>query len=117
MDELNTQELEKITKSLTQLLNELEEITVSTKNDREPVALDQSMVGRLSRMDLMQNQAMQVETGRRRELEVSKIKAALKRIETNDYGYCVSCDDEISIKRLQSDPAVPTCIACASKAG
>lgn len=81
--------------------------------DRQAVELDQSSVGRLSRMDAMQRQAMAQETERRRLQEIQKIEAALKRIENGEFGYCVRCDDEIAEKRLALDPAVSICITCA----
>jgi DnaK suppressor protein len=39
--------------------------------------------------------------------------AALKRIETKDYGYCHNCDDAIGAGRLGIDPAVTLCVDCA----
>ena len=84
----------------------------STKDDRKPVELDQTTVGRLSRVDAMQVQAMAQETGRRREVELQRIDAALKRIEEGEYGYCNHCGDEIAPKRLEVDPAAPLCIKC-----
>ena len=103
-------------KQLEQRLGELEEEQKSTAGDHRPVVLDQSTQGRLSRMDAMQVQAMALETKRRRELGILKIKSALKRIEEDEFGWCVSCGDEIALKRLELDPATPTCIECASKA-
>ena len=79
------------------------------------VELDQSKVGRLSRMDALQAQAMSQAMNQRREIELNKITAALKRLETGDYGYCVHCDEEIAQKRLQFDPGASLCIDCASK--
>ncbi|NNG11683.1 MAG: TraR/DksA family transcriptional regulator [Halobacteria archaeon] len=79
------------------------------------VELDQTSVGRLSRMDALQGQAMSQERGRRREIELRGIAAALQRIELGDYGYCVSCDEPIARKRLDFDPAATQCIACAEK--
>ena len=79
------------------------------------VELDQSTVGRLSRMDALQAQAMSLETKRRRELELTKIKSALMRIENEEYGYCLRCDEEIAEKRLTIDPAATLCINCASQ--
>ena len=78
------------------------------------VELDQSSVGRLSRMDALQGQAMSRERQRRRQLELQQIGAALQRIAAGDYGYCVSCGEAIALPRLEHDPAVPLCIACAS---
>jgi len=88
--------------------------TEVTAGERAAVVLDQTAVGRLSRMDAMQNQAMQIETERRREVELSRIDAALKRIDGGDYGYCVSCGEEVAAKRIEMDPATPVCINCAN---
>jgi DnaK suppressor protein len=79
------------------------------------VELDQTSVGRLSRMDALQGQAMSRERDRRRQIELQKIAAALRRIEAGDYGDCVRCGEEIAIRRLALDPAAPLCIDCASK--
>ncbi|PCI38215.1 MAG: molecular chaperone DnaK [Rhodospirillaceae bacterium] len=95
--------------------DELVHDTETTQKDRQAVALDQASVGRLSRMDALQIQAMQVETERRRTVELNRIEAALKRLESGDYGHCVACDEKIATKRLDMNPAVPTCIDCASR--
>jgi len=80
---------------------------------RRPVELDPARVGRLSRMDALQEQAMSLETERRRKLELQRIEAALQRIEEGEFGYCLICGDEIEVKRLDLDPTLPTCVACA----
>jgi len=80
----------------------------------QTVELDQSRVGRLSRMDAMQAQAMSKETGRRRRQKLIQIEAALRRLEGDDYGFCQDCGEEIAPARLEVDPAVLLCIDCAS---
>lgn len=80
------------------------------------VQLDQSSVGRLSRMDALQGQAMAQERERRRALELQRIGAALRRIEAGEFGDCVRCGEEIAGKRLDLDPATPLCIYCATAA-
>ncbi len=77
------------------------------------VELDQTRVGRLSRMDALQSQAMSKATNLRRVLELEKIAAALNRIDEGDYGYCLRCDEPIISGRLEIDPAVTLCIKCA----
>ncbi|MDH3787318.1 MAG: TraR/DksA C4-type zinc finger protein, partial [Xanthomonadales bacterium] len=77
------------------------------------IELDQTRVGRLSRMDALQAQAMSKETGRRRRQKLLQIEAALRRIEHDEYGYCQECGDEIAPARLNVDPAVSLCIRCA----
>ncbi len=79
------------------------------------VELDQSSVGRLSRMDAMQGQAMAIAANQRRQVELQKIEAALSRIDQEDYGFCLACDEEIAEPRLKLDPASALCINCASK--
>lgn len=79
------------------------------------VELDQSKVGRLSRMDAMQAQAMSKETLRRHQLEIQQINQALQRIKDDDYGYCLECGEEISLKRLEINPSTKLCISCAEK--
>ena len=80
----------------------------------QTVELDQSRVGRLSRMDAMQAQAMSKETGRRRRQKLIQIEAALRRIEENNYGICQECGEDIATARLEADPTVLLCIECAS---
>ncbi len=79
------------------------------------VELDQSKVGRLSRMDAMQAQAMAQEAVKRREARLRDIAAALARIESGDFGFCLSCDEPIDPRRLEVDPAATHCIDCANK--
>ena len=79
------------------------------------VKLDQASVGRLSRMDALQGQAMAQETKRRNEMELVRVNSALERIKNEDYGYCLRCEEEISEKRLEINPAATLCIECASR--
>tara|TARA_R110000868_G_scaffold207285_6_gene456285 strand:- start:163 stop:501 length:339 start_codon:yes stop_codon:yes gene_type:complete len=86
-----------------------------TGEDRKPVELDQQAVGRLSRMDAMQQQAMAMEAERRRGFQLGRIEATLKRIDDESFGFCALCDEEIGEKRLVLDPTTPTCVKCAGR--
>jgi DnaK suppressor protein len=97
---------------------ELESLSDDASHARGTVMLDQQGVGRLSRMDAMQQQAMAIESERRRRLRAKQIEAALSRIASGDFGYCVKCGEEIPEARLEADATSPLCVACASgKAG
>lgn len=98
---------------LAERLIELNELAETGDAAAQPVELDQTRVGRLSRMDAMQAQAMSVETKRRREREVLRINAALERINNGLFGNCLECDEPISIERLKFDPSTLLCINCA----
>ncbi len=91
-------------------------ISAQKKEDTGSVELDQARVGRLTRMDAMQQQAMSKAAARLADQERQRILAALDRIKKGDYGYCVLCEDEIAQGRLKFDPSVLTCISCAREA-
>ncbi len=44
--------------------------------------------------------------------EIRMIDAALKRIEDGSFGICESCEEPISIKRLEARPETTLCIRC-----
>jgi len=79
------------------------------------VELDQNRVGRLSRMDAMQGQAMAVASADRQADQLELIRQALQRIDEGTFGYCLECDDMIAKLRLQADPTAQYCIECAQK--
>ncbi len=109
--------VKKIEKRLEAEREEILGLVHATEDDRKPVQLDQAQVGRLSRMDALQVQEMALETERRREVELQRIDAALKRIEEGDYGLCTACGEEIAAKRLEFDPPAPLCVSCAGANG
>ena len=78
------------------------------------VELDQARVGRLSRIDALQAQQMAKASSRRRRIERGRIASALKRIDDGEYGYCLSCGDDIPVPRLEIDPAATQCVGCAA---
>lgn len=108
-------EIAALKKRLLQMQQELQGLRETGDKAAGVVELDQTSVGRLSRMDAMQGQAMSQEAGRRRQLQLQKIAVALRRIETGDYGYCVSCDEPVAAGRLMHDPAASLCIDCANR--
>ena len=94
---------------------ELEQHSENSAGARETVTLDQASVGRLSRMDAMQQQAMAQATERQRAVEISRIEGALKRLDEDEYGFCTQCGEDISEKRLEIDPSATHCIKCAGR--
>ncbi|MFH7320289.1 TraR/DksA family transcriptional regulator [Desulfurivibrio sp. D14AmB] len=88
----------------------------AARGESAPRELDQECVGRLSRMDAMQQQAISRAGARLAGQERQRIEAALGRIKRGDYGYCMQCDDEIAEGRLRVDPSSLVCLACAREA-
>ncbi|NND01083.1 MAG: TraR/DksA family transcriptional regulator [Gammaproteobacteria bacterium] len=79
----------------------------------QTVDLDQNRLGRLSRMDAMQGQAMAVASSARLQQELQRINKALLRIDTGDFGRCLECDEFIAVARLEIDPSAERCVECA----
>jgi RNA polymerase-binding transcription factor len=102
-----------IKQQLLAMRTEIRNLRLAAKGDQKPVALDQQSVGRLSRMDSLQVQAMAQADDVRRVQELRKVEAALARLAANEYGDCVRCGDEIAPARLDKDPATPFCVNCA----
>ena len=115
MDERASIDVAALTTRLNERREELLRLASAGEEDQAPVELDQSRIGRLSRMDALQGQEMAKEIARRRTIELSRIDAALGRVEEGEYGYCLSCGDPIASKRLDLDPAAPNCIDCAQQ--
>jgi len=108
-------EIEQIRQKLLGLRSELQELEETFQETSAPVELDQSRVGRLSRMDAMQAQQMALEAARRRQQQLLKIDGALRRIESGEYGYCFVCGEELDVRRLAIDPTTTRCMKCVEK--
>jgi DnaK suppressor protein len=107
-----------VTRFKSLLLDErqiLRDIASSGEQGAQTVELDQTRIGRVSRMDALQQQAMSQESMRRRQIALRNIESALARIESGDYGYCIDCGEDIAEGRLEIDPAGPLCVNCARK--
>ncbi len=94
-------------------LKQISEENALGQQGQAVVTLDQQSVGRLSRMDALQNQAMAKAQQVRRDQQSKRLRAALQRIEAGEFGYCTDCGDEIDPSRLELNPAVTICISCA----
>jgi DnaK suppressor protein len=93
-------------------LKDIDVATAQAEAAADTVMLDQSSVGRLTRMDAMQQQAMAAEMRGRLETQKLGLKAALNRIAAGSYGLCCQCDVEMGTERLRGDPAAVFCADC-----
>ncbi len=106
-----------IVQRLEALRRELADLSERTSDDRAAVTLDQQSVGRLSRMDALQAQAMAKAADERRRLEIARIDAAIRRVGEGTYGLCLNCEEDIEPGRLEVDPAATLCVTCARNRG
>ncbi len=113
---LTAAQIETFHKQLTALHKQ---ITVSLSLNEEtskPVELDQTLQGRVSRGDALQQQQMSKANQIRHKKHLLSIQRALKRIDDNEYGECLECGDDIGIGRLNIVPDATHCISCKEKA-
>ena len=108
--------MDNMKQKLVALKSELERIADTGDDPAAIVQLDQTKVGRLSRMDALQAQAMAQASGERRAAQLREIDAALRRIDDGNYGDCERCEAPINPRRLDADPTARLCIDCASNA-
>lgn len=94
---MNRIDLNKLRRSLEQLYAEL---------DADLAAIRPAMdSGNLAR-DLGDELCRQIED------DLERVNAALERMETGLYGYCVGCGEEIELNQLRADPAISFCLSC-----
>ncbi len=114
MDELTEEQCIELRASLEATQIEIETALEGASDRTATVDLDQP-IGRLSRMDAMQQQEMAKEQMRRNRLRLSQIKQALSLFEDEEYGFCRQCEEPIGYKRLKARPEAPLCVECRSE--
>ncbi len=99
---------------IVQAIEQLQAVADSSQAAAQPVELDQTRVGRLSRMDALQGQAMAKASEGRRQAQIKALQQALGRIDQGEFGSCLRCGEPIGHARLEANLAVTLCIDCAA---
>jgi DnaK suppressor protein len=111
MEELTSQQRQELEEHLHRLLGELQSVLASSEEGSRPVDLGQP-IGRLSRMDAMQQQSVVQANRRNHELRLTRVRSALEAIESGEYGECRMCGEPIGYPRLKARPETPLCLSC-----
>jgi len=111
-EDLSDDQIAELHDDLVELKGELTRMLSSAAESGEPVALDQSAVGRLSRMGAMQVQAIAQANLRSLKLRLDLVGQALRLGEDDDYGTCRRCAEPIGYPRLKARPESPFCLGC-----
>ncbi len=112
-DSTEHQDIQCFRERLLRMRAEILELKGARDDSAATVHLDQSSVGRLSRMDALQQQAMAQNNQRRAVQTLGRIEVALRRCDDGSYGFCIDCDEPIDPRRLNLDPTAARCIRCA----
>lgn len=111
MDELKLEQIEELRLDLESLRRHLEQSLQASEQGARPVDLDQP-IGRVTRMDAIQQQSM-AQAGRRAiEMRLRQVKAALASLGSGSYGFCRHCEEPIGYSRLKVRPESPFCVDC-----
>ena len=110
-DELTDAEVDEFKAALLALRAELESILQTASDRTDVVDLDQE-IGRLSRMDALQQQKMAEAERARHKVRLKSIQIALTAVEEGDYGFCKRCGEPIDKRRLRARPESPCCVPC-----
>ena len=111
MEDLTDEEILSLAGALRGLREELSRALATSAEGTKPVSLEQP-IGRVSRMDALQNQELAKAARRQQELRLGQVQQALAAVKRGDYGYCRACDEPIGIARLRARPESPLCLRC-----
>ena len=112
MNGLTPAQLEELTQELERELARLHRSMPTTGEAARPVELDQTAIGRLSRMDALQHQHLTRDLHAREQIREGEILDALRRVAEGSYGRCASCGNTIPYGRLLVMPEARTCAGC-----
>jgi len=109
---MRSPDLSEFRRRITDELTRTDESIARATASADTVMLDPASVGRLSRMDALQQQAMAQAMVSRLSLRRRGLLAAMQRVEAGTFGRCCQCEAEIDPERLELDPMVVFCSEC-----
>ncbi|MEM9072097.1 MAG: TraR/DksA C4-type zinc finger protein [Myxococcota bacterium] len=112
--ELTDEETSELAEALRNLVQQLEAALEEARAGAKPVKLDQQSVGRVSRIDAIQQQQMAAAGKRSMDLRLRQARSALRAVDEDEYGFCRRCEEPIGYRRLAARPETPFCLACQS---
>ncbi len=112
--ELSVEQLKQLRASLEGRRETIEAHLSASTESTQPVTLDQQSVGRVSRIDAIQQQQMAIASHLQAQQLLRQVDLAIERVESGEYGFCGQCDEAIAFGRLQAQPFATFCIDCQS---
>ncbi|MFC0263730.1 TraR/DksA family transcriptional regulator [Fontibacter flavus] len=103
-DEIKQRFIDEISKT-EKLIIEYQEMT-------KPVVPDVA-IGRISRMDALNNKAVIESALRQAQEKLNKLKYVLSKIGSEDFGICMKCRTQIPVGRILIRPESMYCVNCA----
>ena len=111
MPEINRTEIEQ---QIKEKIQKLEKEIETLKDLTKPISPD-SAIGRVSRMDAINNKSVNEAALRKKKSQLSALKDTLKNIDDPDFGKCIKCGMPIPLGRIMIMPESKKCVRCASR--
>jgi DnaK suppressor protein len=112
-DELTDDQRAILHAALEKLREELTDMVELSHDAAQPVDLDQP-IGRVSRIDAIQQQQMADSNRRNAAQRLRQVNVALAAFDRGEYGLCATCEEPIAFRRLEARPEARMCVGCQS---
>ncbi len=105
---------EMLKSKIEETIKELEEKIIGLEDITQPISPENSL-GRVSRMDAINNKSVAEASLRSSKRKLSKLKIALTKIDDPKFGMCANCKNQIAPARLMFMPESTKCVRCADR--
>lgn len=103
---------DEIVSKIKQEIESTEQKIVELRNLTRPISPSDA-IGRVSRMDAINNKSVNENSLRQAEIKLSNLKRVLENVGTSDFGICINCKGEIPLGRILIRPQSLLCVNCA----
>lgn len=90
----------------------VEEHVLELKELTKPIS-PENAIGRISRMDAINNKSVNEASLRQAEIKLKQLKIALAKINKDDFAICTRCQKPIPLGRIMLMPQANKCVNCA----
>lgn len=101
-----------ISQKITEEISKTTQLIAEYKEQSKPVTLD-SAIGRISRMDAINNKSITEAALRKAEQKLTKLQQALDKVGKKGFGVCIKCQQRIPLGRILLMPESNRCVNCA----
>lgn len=104
---------EEIRNKIVEEIAKTEKLVLEYKEQSKPIS-PENAIGRISRMDAINNKSITEAALRQAQAKLSNLKLALDKVGTKEFGICIKCKQTIPVGRILLMPESTRCVKCAS---
>ncbi len=113
---MNPSQRQQIKSKITQDIKLIEKEIVELEEKTKPISPDCS-IGRLTRQEMIQEQQVNAHALSEARIRLNKLTYASKKVQKEDYGICMECEEDILFERLMLVPESSHCVSCKQELG